>query len=79
MGVDDVCLSDYNNSNTCANDFNFFLITSQSGLPFDGILGFGPPYSYDGPSYMASLVSSGSISEPIASFSINGLGNQSEI
>ena len=79
MGVDDVCLSNYNSTNTCANNFNFFLITDEAGLSFDGILGFGPPYSYDGPSYMASLVASGSVSEAIASFSINGLGNQSEI
>lgn len=57
MGVDKVCLSDYAATTTCSNNFNFFIITSQTGLQYDGILGFGPPYSNNGPSFMMSLIS----------------------
>lgn len=51
MGVDNVCLSD-SISYTCAQQFNFFLVTNQTGLnQQDGILGLGPPFSDNGPSF----------------------------
>lgn len=56
MGTDYVCLSDYVGSSTCVNDFNFFIITKETGLSNDGILGLGPPYPENGPSYIAALV-----------------------
>jgi len=52
MGVDTACLSDYAGTSSCADNFNFFIITKESGLSNDGILGFGPPHPQNGPSFV---------------------------
>lgn len=80
MGQDYTCLS-RSDTNTCLNNFNFFVITEQTGLTgLDGILGLSPSSnSESGPSYMQGLIDAGSISEGIASFWITGLSTQSVI
>jgi hypothetical protein len=56
MGIDDVCVVE-NVSTTCVAGFNFFIITSQSGLDdLDGILGLSPPVSGNGPSFYYNLM-----------------------
>ena len=56
MGVDNVCILE-NEANTCVAGFNFFIITSQSGLDdLDGILGLSPPVSGNGPSFYFNLM-----------------------
>ena len=52
METDTVCLSDYKGTTTCVKDFDFFVITEDQGLTYDGILGFSPPYASNGPSFM---------------------------
>ena len=60
MGVDDVCLSDYQGSSTCVASFNFFIATNQTSQvtnsTYDGYLGFAPPYPENGPSYVEALM-----------------------
>ena len=53
LGSDQVCLAE----NMCVSDFEFFVITKQSGLTgYDGILGMSPPdESQNGPSYIKAL------------------------
>ena len=44
-------------SYTCVPDFCFFEITSETGLNgVAGILGFGPPYAANGPSFFEAMV-----------------------
>ena len=70
MATDLVCLSDYNQGGTCVNNFDFFVITRQSGMVsgVDGVLGLGPPVKANGPSYVQNLYLGGVISQPIVSF-----------
>ena len=69
MGVDSACLSDYAGNSTCATEFNFFVFNHSTGLgSADGILGFGPPYAANGPSFIQALIDQGQLVEPIVSF-----------
>jgi hypothetical protein len=77
MATDLVCLSDYNGGSSCVNDFDFFVITRQSGMieGVDGILGLGPPVKANGPSYVQNLYLGGVISEPVVSFQVTKDGS----
>jgi len=70
MATDLVCLSDYNQGSSCVDNFDFFVVTKQSGMinGVDGILGLGPPVKANGPSYVQNLYLGGVISEPVVSF-----------
>ena len=71
MGADTVCLSD-TNSESCVNNFQFFMIDSETGLnQVDGILGLSPAVDANGPSYMEALHSQGQIDEYKVSFQLN--------
>ena len=73
MGSDEVCL----NNNTCVSDFEFFVITSQSGLNGnDGILGMSPSDKANGPSYIKALKDQGVIDKSTATFWLNYFGEQ---
>lgn len=63
MTNDNVCLVNSTASNTYTDDFDFFVITSATGMSnlFDGILGMGPPAFSNGPSYIEALISQGSL------------------
>ena len=80
MMADRVCLSDYNNLQTCVTNFGFFLITKQTGLSaYNGILGLSPNAGQNGPSYVGTLYSQGLIQQEIVSFQLNAQGTQSVI
>lgn len=71
MATDLVCLSDYGpQGSTCVNNFDFFVVTKQSGMinGVDGILGLGPPVKANGPSFVQNLYLGGVISQPVVSF-----------
>lgn len=69
IGSDQVCLTE----DMCANDFKFFVITSQEGLTgYDGILGMSPDdESQNGPSYIKALYDQGVIQEKVVTFWLN--------
>lgn len=79
MGQDNVCLISGDPS-TCVNGFNFFMISSETGLyGLDGILGLSPSSNGNGPSYMWALYSQGLIAEPTATFWINDGNSESSV
>lgn len=81
MANDTVCMN-ATDSNTCVSDFCFFLIDSEAGLNNDaGILGLGPPYEHNGPSFYKSLYSQYSAEEwsPIASWHLAQNPNESYV
>ena len=57
----------------CVADFEFFVITNQTGLNHnDGILGLSPAHeSQNGPSYIKALYEQGIIDEEVATFWLN--------
>ncbi len=59
--------------------FNFFIITADKGLSNNGILGLGPPYASNGPSFIQALIDQDQLSEPVVSFQLTSLDEQSEI
>lgn len=66
--TDNVCL-DPDQSDTCSDPFQFFYITSESGLDnLDGILGLSPDVTSNGPSFMGTLMNQNKIDDPVASF-----------
>ena len=57
---------------SCATGFGFFLVESQTGLDgLDGILGFSPAVSGNGPSYVGTLKANGSIDDEVVAFNLN--------
>jgi len=74
LGSDQVCLA----SEMCVNNFQFFVITWQSGLSgYDGILGLSPPdEAQNGPSYTKALYSQGIIDKEEVTFWLNFYGNE---
>ena len=67
---DRVCLSQDDGS--CLNDFEFFVIDSETGLSgLDGILGLSPDYKSNGPSFMKALKSQSIIDNEIVTFWMN--------
>lgn len=56
MVADTACFAD-EMGDTCVTDFCFFLIDEEYGLDDDaGILGLGPPYDFNGPSFFKTLI-----------------------
>jgi hypothetical protein len=81
MVADNVCLSNNSTYNdTCVTDFCFFLIDEEYGLNSDaGILGLGPPFSKNGPSFFGTLIEQqgeGSF-QPVTSWHLSQLPNES--
>lgn len=69
--MSDNCCLDPNDNDTCNKDFEFFYITSETGLSdLDGILGMGPWDNGNGPSYMGGLISAGKLDQPVSSFKL---------
>ena len=74
MVTDQVCLSDTQTglSDSCVSDFEFFLITSQTGLSgLTGILGLSPDVANNGPSYIGTLYQQNMIDSEMVSFALN--------
>jgi hypothetical protein len=66
-----VCLSDYVQTNTCVDGFNFFIINSQSGgFDIDGFIGMAPPFSDTSASFIQNLIDQGQLSEPVVGFQL---------
>ena len=81
MATDLVCLSDYGpQGSTCVNNFDFFVVTKQSGMinGVDGILGLGPPVKANGPSFVQNLYLGGVISQPVVSFQVTSDGSTAQ-
>lgn len=81
MVNDTVCLSNDVNSPTCVTNFPFFVITKRTtSFEHSGIVGliFYQSY-YEGLSYMKRLNDQYSIWDPIISFQLSNIENQSEI
>ena len=71
MVTDNVCLVK-DNTNTCADDFGFFLVTEQQGLTgLDGILGLSPNYPDNGPSFIGTLFKEGKIPAAVTAFNLS--------
>jgi len=76
VGSDKVCLTT-TNPDTCSENFGFFQITEETGLDgLDGILGFSPAVTNNGPSFMKSLHEDGKIDKMIASFFLSDADNK---
>ena len=55
MQNDTVCLSD-NAPDTCASNFPFFVIDAEINFKeFNGVIGLGPPFASNGPSFVGYL------------------------
>jgi hypothetical protein len=71
MAADNCCLVS-GDASTCITDFSFFKISSQTGLSgLDGILGLSPASVGNGPSYLWTMYTQGTISSAEATFWIN--------
>jgi len=74
--VTDTMCTDPTQTDSCATGFGFFLIQSQTGLEgLDGILGFCPAETGNGPSYVSTLYGNGAIPEEAVSFNLNLASN----
>jgi len=80
--ADEVCW-DKDNYETCVIDFCFFMIESETGFGDGdaGILGLGPPYAANGPSFFGTLIKQKGAHgyEPIASWVLESLPNASYV
>jgi hypothetical protein len=69
MGVDTACLSDYVQTNTCVEGYNFFIINQQQGFDIDGIISMAPPF-LGNVSFIQVLIDQGQLSEPVVGFQL---------
>ena len=71
MNEDTMCLSNAN-TDTCVNNFPFFVIQNQDGFKdLDGVIGMSPPAAANGPSFISYLYAQGKLAAPVVSFQIN--------
>ena len=62
----------------CVEDFCFFMIDSETGLSGDaGILGLGPPYAENGPSFFGTLWEQQGYTVPVTSWVLRSLPEES--
>ena len=66
-----MCLNNAN-TDTCVEEFPFFVIQDQEGFKdLDGVIGMSPPSVANGPSFIGYLYKQGKLAAPVVSFQIN--------